>query len=168
MTLYLGIGRKLYRVKAGRLLIGDIVAKAGVNVQTLRYYERRGLIPAPRRSSSGYSEYSEEAVRLVTFIKRSQELGFTLREAQELLKLRALRPKRRDAALTAAKAKVRDIDEKIRDLTAMRRALTSLATKCACFSESPMTCPILEALEKRCPPGPDPPPRSSPKVFSDG
>jgi Hg(II)-responsive transcriptional regulator len=131
------------------MLIGDVASEAGVNIQTLRYYERRGLIPAPKRTASGYRQYSDEAVRLVTFIKRAQELGFTLREVQQLLKLRTPGPKRRDAARAAAEAKVRDIDAKIRDLGAMRTALMQLVGTCACSGGSAMTCPILEALEKK-------------------
>lgn len=136
-------------MKRDRLLIGDAASQAGVNIQTLRYYERRGLIPPPQRSASGYRQYSDESVRLVTFIKRAQALGFTLREVQELLKLRAPGLKRRDAARAAAEAKVRDIDDKMRDLAAIRGALASLVESCACSSESAMSCPILEALEKR-------------------
>jgi DNA-binding transcriptional MerR regulator len=132
-----------------RLLIGDVASEARVNVQTLRYYERRGLIPAPKRTSSGYRQYSDEAVRLVTFIKRAQELGFTLREVQQLLKLRAPGPKRRDAAREVARAKVRDIDEKIQDLAAMRNALMLLVDACACSPDAAAGCAILEALEKK-------------------
>jgi DNA-binding transcriptional MerR regulator len=134
------------------LLIGDVAAEAGVNIQTLRYYERRGLLPAPKRSRSGYRQYSDDAVRLVTFIRRAQELGFTLREVKELLKLRAPGPKRREAARTTAASKVRDIDAKMRDLTAIRAALMSLVEACACSGESTTACPILEALEKKTTP----------------
>lgn len=135
-------------VDARPLLIGDVATEAGVNIQTLRYYERRGLLSAPRRSRSGYRQYSQDAVREVTFIKRAQELGFTLREVKELLRLRAPGPKRRDAARAAAAAKVRDIDEKMRDLTAIRGALMSLVEACTCSGESVAGCPIVEALEK--------------------
>lgn len=135
-------------MKADRKLIGEVASEAGVNIQTLRYYERRGLIPAPKRSSAGYRQYSEESVRLVTFIKRAQELGFTLREVEDLLKLRAPGPRRRDAARAVAEAKVLDIDGRIRDLTAMRGALVALVQTCACSSEAAPGCAILEALEK--------------------
>lgn len=135
-------------VETVRLLIGDVAHEAGVNIQTLRYYERRGLLPAPKRSRSGYRQYGDDAVRLVTFIKRAQELGFTLREIEELLKLRAPGAKRRDAARATASAKIRDIDDKMRDLAAMRAALVSLVEACTCSGES-ASCPILEALEKK-------------------
>jgi Hg(II)-responsive transcriptional regulator len=135
-------------MEEGPLHIGEVAAGAGVNIQTLRYYERRGLLPAPRRSRSGYRQYSDDAVRMVTFIKRAQELGFTLREVKELLKLRAPGPKRREAARATAAAKVRDIDDKMRDLAAIRSALASLIEACASSADSTASCPILEALEK--------------------
>jgi len=70
------------------LRIGEVAGRAGVNVQTLRFYERRGLLPEPPRRASGYREYAPESVRRVRFIKRAQELGFTLAEVEELLRLR--------------------------------------------------------------------------------
>jgi len=128
-----------------RLRIGEAAARAGVNIQTLRYYERRGLLEKPTRSVSGYRQYDAEAPRLVRFIKRAQDLGFTLDDVEELLRFRKQgRSPRRVRPLAAAK--IHDIDEKIRRLTAMRGALTQLIDSCSCDgSESP--CPILEALE---------------------
>ena len=76
--------------------IGTAAAQAGVNIQTLRYYERRGLLPRPPRRTSGYREFPDDAVRIVRFIKRAQDLGFTLDEIEELLRLR--NDKRRDRA----------------------------------------------------------------------
>ena len=128
------------------LSTGQVAKAGGVNIQTVRFYEREGLLPPPRRSASGYRQYTEEAVRIVTFVKRAQELGFTLREAKQLVRLRALGPKRAEAAKSAAEAKLRDIDEKLRALTAMRAALASLVESCRGFGGS-ITCPILEALE---------------------
>ena len=68
--------------------ISEAAEQAGVNVQTLRYYERRGLLPKPPRQTSGYREFPDDAVRVVRFIKRAQELGFSLNEVEELLRLR--------------------------------------------------------------------------------
>jgi DNA-binding transcriptional MerR regulator len=132
------------------LSTGQVAKAGGVNIQTVRFYEREGLLPPPRRSASGYRQYTEDAVRIVTFVKRAQELGFTLREAKQLVRLRSLGPKRAEAAKSAAEAKLRAIDEKIRDLTAMRGALASLVGQCR-GSGSAITCPILEALEKFSP-----------------
>ncbi len=129
------------------LRTSGVARAAGVNIQTLRFYEREGLLPTPKRTAAGYRQYSEDAVRIVVFIKRAQELGFTLREAKELLKLRTPGTKRVPQARAAAETKLRDIDEKIRDLTAIRGALASLVETCAC-SGGPVLCPILEALER--------------------
>jgi DNA-binding transcriptional MerR regulator len=70
------------------LTTGELANWAGVNVETLRFYERKGLLPRPPRRASGYREYPLECVRLIRFIKRAQELGFSLREIRELLDLR--------------------------------------------------------------------------------
>ncbi len=134
------------------LRTGQVAKASGVNIQTVRFYEREGLLAPPRRSASGYRQYTDDAVRVVTFVQRAQELGFTLREAKELLRLRSLGPKRAEAAKAAAEKKIRAIDEKLRGLTAMRAALSSLVESCR-RSGDRVTCPILEALEK-APPGP--------------
>ncbi|WP_437723538.1 MerR family transcriptional regulator [Sorangium sp. So ce861] len=139
--------RYMVHTRSMALRTGEVAKAAGVNIQTLRFYEREGLIAPPKRTASGYRQYSEDTVRIVTFIKRAQELGFTLREAKELLKLRAAGPARGPAARVAAEIKLRDIDEKIRDLTAIRAALSSLVETCACAGGS-VYCPILESLEK--------------------
>jgi DNA-binding transcriptional MerR regulator len=128
------------------LRTGQVAKASGVNIQTVRFYEREGLLAPPKRSASGYRQYTDDAVRIVTFVKRAQELGFTLREAKQLLRLRSLGPKRAEAATSAAEKKLRAIDEKLRDLTAMRAALASLVDSCK-RSGGPLTCPILEALE---------------------
>lgn len=132
----------------GNFRTGEVARAAGVNVQTLRFYEREGILPPPRRAPSGYRQYGDDAVRIVSFVKRAQELGFTLREAKELLRLRSPGPKRAAAARAAAAAKLDDVDQKIRDLTAIRAALASLVEACACADGGTVRCPILEALEK--------------------
>lgn len=129
------------------LTSGQVAKAVGVNIQTLRFYERVGILAPPRRSRSGYRQYTDETVRVLSFIKRAQELGFTLKEARELLKLRAAGSARREAARKAAEHKVADIDRRIRDLSAIREALGGLLSTCACEGGA-VTCPILEALEK--------------------
>lgn len=121
---------------------------AGVSVETVRYYQRRGLLPRPERPQHAYRRYDEDALARLRFIRRAQELGFTLREAKELLRLRAAGPKRASAARAAAVAKAKDIDEKVRDLLSMRAALTTLVEACTCADGGAVRCPILEALEK--------------------
>ncbi len=131
---------------SNEMRIGQVAAQAGVNVQTLRYYERRGLLEEPRRRPSGYRTYRPDAVRLVRFIKKAQDLGFTLREVQELLRLRQSRPRSRTQVRSMAEAKIRDIDEKTRRLRAIRKALSVLIDSCGC-RHGALECPILEALD---------------------
>jgi MerR family copper efflux transcriptional regulator len=125
--------------------IGEVAAGAGVNIQTLRYYERRGLLAKPRRSGSGYREYEPQTVQLVRFIKRAQELGFTLREIEDLIELRQS-PRRGAEVRALAAAKVSDIDHRLRLLRAMRSALGGLVEACECEGGAPI-CPIIEALD---------------------
>ncbi len=132
--------------RESRLRIGDVAAQAGVNTETLRYYERRGILRSPRRSSAGYREYPTDTVRLIRFIKRAQELGFTLDEIVELIALRQTPANRRSKVRELAAAKLASIDEKLERLTAMRDALSPLLEECACGTET-VRCPILEALD---------------------
>lgn len=117
-----------------------------MNVETIRYYERRGLLPAPPRLYSGYRQYSPGDARRVLFIKRAQRLGFTLREVSELLHLRVDPYTTCADVRRRAETKIAEIGEKIRELEAMRQALAKLATACAGFGPS-SECPILDALE---------------------
>src|SRR5215470_9819706 len=96
--------------------IGEVAARASVHVETLRYYERRGLLREPRRQPSGYRSYGEESVHLVRFIKRAQELGFTLANIQELLRLAQGGPESCREVRALAIAKIEDMDRKIRIL----------------------------------------------------
>ena len=85
------------------LTIGQVANAADVNIQTIRYYERRGLLPTPRRTHAGYRQYAHDAVARLRFIKRAQDLGFSLREIQELLRLRV----RHNGACDAVERKTR-------------------------------------------------------------
>ena len=126
--------------------IGQVAEDAGVNIDTLRYYERRGLLAAPARRTSGYRDYPEDTVPIVRFIKRAQDLGFTLQEIEELLSFRdAGKGKRRAEVRALAEAKLQDIERKISHLSAMGMAVVSLVDSCNCRGE-PLDCPILEAL----------------------
>ena len=107
----------------GRLTIGRLAQIGGVNLETVRYYERQGLIPKPPRTRSGYRVFPDEAPRRLRFIKRAQELGFSLSEIRELLSLR-MRPGTNRAAIRArADAKIADVDEKIRALEGIKREI---------------------------------------------
>jgi len=130
------------------LSVGQLAKGANVNIETVRYYERRGLLPEPKRRESGYREYLQGDVFRIKFIKRAQELGFTLKEISELLALRV------DSKTTCAKmkkqteAKISDIEEKIRLLKKMKVALGKLASSCQEHAP-PHGCPILEYLHEQ-------------------
>lgn len=128
------------------LKVGEVARQAGVNFQTIRYYERQGLLPKPARTASNYRLYPGDAVRRVRFVKRAQELGFTLKEIKELLSLRATPVGRCADVRRQASAKLQDIDERVGTLQAMRTALTKLVAQCS--GKGPVSdCPILEALD---------------------
>ena len=128
------------------LTIGNLARRGGVNIQTIRYYERRGLIPKPNRSSSGYRLYNEEAVRRLGFVRKAQVLGFSLQEIDELLALRMQSGTSCAQVRQRARQKIAAVDEKISQLGRIRSALTELAA--ACRGNGPTSeCPILEALE---------------------
>jgi Hg(II)-responsive transcriptional regulator len=128
-----------------RLSIGKLAATAGVNVETVRYYERRGLLAAPPRTAGGYRQYAPETVERLRFIKGAQELGFTLDEIQELLELRAHDPAACATVETRTRQKIAQIHAKIRELGRLKRALERLAH--ACEQRRPMAeCPVLEML----------------------
>lgn len=128
------------------LKIGQLAEQGEVNLQTIRYYEREGLLPKPPRLASGYRIFSSDAVRRVRFIKRAQELGFSLKEIKELLAIRVDPERDCSGVQKFAKAKMADIEQKIRTLKAMKRVLSGLAA--ACPGCGPLSeCPILESLE---------------------
>src|SRR5712692_1259233 len=135
------------RADGPTLRIGAVARTAGVNVQTLRYYERRRLLRAPQRDPNGYRYYDADSVRLVRFIKRVQALGFSLREVQALLRLRDTRGIPCEQVRKRAEAKVVDILAKERQLAAMRRALEGLVASCR-TERGRRHCPLLDALNE--------------------
>lgn len=128
------------------LTIGAVAKQAGVNIDTLRYYERQGVVVKPPRTDSNYRAYPEETVRRVRFVKRAQELGFSLKEIKGLLALRATRGARCEDVRQQALRKIEDIEDKIRSLQAMKAALGKLADECASTRGPVSDCPILESL----------------------
>jgi MerR family mercuric resistance operon transcriptional regulator len=129
-----------------RPTIGQVAKRAGVGVETVRFYERRGLIEQPRKRSSGYRVYPEDAVQRIRFIRHAKDLGFTLNEIGELLSLRPDPQGNCAAVKERAKEKVADIAGKIGSLTRMQRSLGRLIDACESRSET-AECPILEALD---------------------
>jgi MerR family mercuric resistance operon transcriptional regulator len=135
--------------------IGELARAAGVNIQTIRFYERQALLPKPPRNSSGYRSYEPKDVERVTFIKRNQELGFTLTEIKELIHLHGSmaalpkplrrKPEQVRAIISLGRERLSVIDEKVRLLRAMRRELSAVvdylenmtATVCPVSGSSP-------------------------------
>ncbi len=124
--------------------IGEVATQAGVNRQTLRFYEREGLLPEPTRRTNGYREYPRHIVALVQFIKRAQDLGFTLDEAKALSDLRQTADRDRPRVRALAQTKLADVRQRIVQLRAIERALARLVTSC-CRDNEPR-CAILDAL----------------------
>lgn len=131
----------------GSLLIGQLARAAGVNIQTLRYYERRKLLRPSARETNRYRRYEPEAVRVVRFVKHAQALGFSLAEIEELLALRVDGRRSCGDVRRRAEAKLVDIEQKIERLHAMRKTLVRFIA--ACSGRGPVSaCPILEALDE--------------------
>src|SRR5262245_48867897 len=126
--------------------IGSVAAAAGVSVQAVRYYERRGLLPPPERAPSGYRRYADDAPLILRFIKRAQGLGFTLSEIQDLLRVRQTRPGDGKRVLKMVGEKVASVDQRIAELTALRATLVRLMKTCECGDGS-ARCSILDALK---------------------
>ncbi len=128
------------------LKIGEVAERGGVNLQTIRYYEREKLLPEPPRLASGYRVYPDQTVRRVRFIKRAQEIGFTLAEIRELLAIRIDSDRDISDVRALANAKIADIEEKIQTLHRMKEALGRITERCrGCGPVS--ECPILESID---------------------
>lgn len=128
------------------LTIGQLAKRADVGVETVRFYERQGLLAEPDRKPSGYRQYDEEVVQRLQFIRRAKELGFTLNEIKDLLSLR-LDPSTTCADVKRrAEEKIDDIEAKVLTLQRMKKALVKVTNACrgrGALSE----CPILECLD---------------------
>ena len=126
-----------------KITIGALAKTAGVGVETIRFYERKGLLKQPHKSG-GFRYYLPELATRIRFIKRSQELGFTLKEAQELLDLKLKSKAKCEDVLNKTESKIKEIEEKIKDLNNMKKSLIKLADCCESRDLSLSECPILE------------------------
>lgn len=125
--------------------IGQLASLAGVPAATIRYYERRGILAEPPRTHSGYRRYDVETADRLRFIKRAQELGFTLEEIEELLALRVEDPASCAAVEAKTREKIRDVARKISELKRLEAALSRLADACTTRTAT-VECPVLEML----------------------
>src|SRR5713101_753906 len=134
-------------MKTDSLTIGHLAKEADVNLETVRFYERRGLLAKPQRSASGYRLFPSEAARRLRFIRRAKELGFSLKEIRELLSLRVSRTTTSRDIRVRAEAKIVDIDSLFRSLESMKKTLRKLTNVCeGCVPVA--ECPILESLDR--------------------
>lgn len=125
--------------------IGELAHKADVNVDTVRYYERQGLLPEPQRLRSGYRQYDSGDVSRLRFVRRAKALGFTLQEIRELLELSSHRERDMAEMKTAAMEKLNDVEGKLAELTRIRDGLKTLIASCPGHGALEQ-CPILNAL----------------------
>ncbi|AEV73430.1 MULTISPECIES: heavy metal-responsive transcriptional regulator [Mycolicibacterium] len=124
----------------------EVATQAQVNTQTLRYYERRGLLPEPERTRSGYRAYTADAVRVVRFIKRAQQLGFTLDDIEDLLHLAHGGSASCEETRAMARTRITDLQRRIDELVGMRDALARLIDTCG-QPRAERNCPILLDIE---------------------
>ena len=128
----------------GSLTIGELARLTGTKVETVRYYERIGLLAAPARTAGNYRTYRPEDLNRLSFIRRSRDLGFSLDQVQALLDLSDDRNRPCEAIDAIARKHLSEVDHKIRDLQALRRELSSMIDQCRCGTVA--DCRIIEAL----------------------
>lgn len=137
-----------YGVNHVGMRTSELAGQVGVNPETLRYYERRGLLREPPRTAGGYRDYPAAAVTLLGFIKRAQQLGFTLDDVEELLHLDRGGPEGCDAARELAQDRRADLEARIADLRRMHNSLTELISTCG-LPRTDRSCSLLAALEEQ-------------------
>ena len=122
--------------------IGEVAKRSGVGIETIRFYEREGLLQEPERRPSGYRQYNESTLKRLEYISRAKELGFTLAEIRELLDLSFAAHLGCDHIRQRAEGKITDIENKIRNLQKMRRSLRTIVDRCK-TKDSPHDCPLI-------------------------
>lgn len=127
------------------LTIGEVAKRSGVGIETIRFYERKGLIEDPPRKWSGYRQYPETTIDRLRFIRKAKELGFTLHEINELLEISADASASCAEVKERAEGKIQNIEQKIQALTRMKNALKKLVS--VCDGKSPVQyCPVIASL----------------------
>lgn len=127
------------------LTIGKLADASDVNVETIRFYERKGILKQPKKQGV-FRYYPNEYIARIRFIKRSQELGFTLKETKELLDLKIKNQAKCSDVLSKTEEKIIEIDQKISDLKKMKKSLEGLANCCVDTNQPLSDCPILECF----------------------
>ncbi|WP_298202547.1 Hg(II)-responsive transcriptional regulator [Desulfosporosinus sp.] len=129
------------------LTISELAKNAGVNIETIRYYERLGLISKPPRTESGYRAFPPEVTQRIKFIKRSQDLGFTLSEIHKLLSMTDSESFDCREVRQFASQKLTEVEQKIRDLQSIKSILQDLSSRCP-GQGAIQSCPIVERLSE--------------------
>lgn len=124
--------------------IGDLAKATDTKVETIRYYERIGLLPEPERTAGNYRSYSAAHLGRLSFIRRARDLGFSIEQVRDLLGLSDQRDRPCEAVDVIAREHLAEVDRKIRDLQALRRELDSIISQCGCGTIA--ECRIIEAL----------------------
>jgi len=128
--------------------IGQIAKKSGISVDTIRYYEKEGLLEKPQRKDSGYRQYNDDVIERLSFIYQAKSLGFTLTQINELLSLEVKKGTTSKDIKNISQSKLKDIEEKIKMLKKMQKILKELVTQCS--GKGPVEqCPILNAIKNK-------------------
>jgi len=136
-------------VTTKKLTIGVLAKAANVNIETIRYYQNVGLIEEPKKPLNGFRHYPHEDIKRVLFVKKAQEIGFTLKQIQELLDLGDGHCK---DIQVLANQKLEEIDSKIKGLRTMRKALSGLVKQCEVSDENDIHCALIETITKNLTP----------------
>lgn len=130
-----------------RKSIGTLSKESGIAIETIRYYERIGVLAPVARKTSGYRVYDNESYKVLRFLKHAQELGFSLAEIKDLLRLRANKQSRCEDVQGKAEKHLRDVEDKIKKLQSIQAVLSKLIRQCRSKKTSE-SCPILECFEE--------------------
>lgn len=140
-----------YRVYAlimkNEMTIGLLAKKSDVTVETVKFYEKEGLLPRPIKPSSGFRTYPDDYISRLFFIKRAQELGFTLKEVKELLKLKVDKKATCGQVMKKAEVKITEVESKIKDLQQMKKSLKQIHECCEDGTLTLEECPIFECFK---------------------
>ena len=132
------------RVERASLKIGEVAARSGVSIDTLRYYERLGLLPKPARTSSGYRLYEARMVDRLAFIKRAQSFGFTLDEIKQMLQLETADPQTCSRVLEMIEHKLEDLNHQYEEIKRLRHELSAYKAECERAIARRQSCPVIE------------------------
>lgn len=127
--------------------VGQLANEAGINIETVRYYEKLKLLPKPKRKESRYRIYDETDLKRLLFIKRAKELGFTLKEIKELMELKIDSESKCGDVKHLTEHKLKDVENRIRDLKRIENVLVKLINQCVNEEVTSVECPILESID---------------------